>query len=74
MGNARKKTIFLIKGVPLYDIEHIWHIYFKYCRVEKEEFEEEKAEEEKVEEEEFEEEKVEEEVALQSHQGNQSRC
>ena len=34
------------------------HIYFK-C---------------KVEEEEFEEEKVEEEVALQSHQGNQSRC
>ena len=34
-------------------------LYFKYCRVEKEEFEEEK---------------VEEEVALQSHRGNQSRC
>ena len=44
-------------------------LYFKYCRVEKEEFDE-----EKVEKEEFEEEKVEEEVALQSHQGNQSRC
>ena len=50
-------------------IEHIWHIYFKYCKVEEEEFDE-----EKVDEEEFEEEKVEEEVALQSHQGNQSRC
>ena len=48
-------------GIPFYrvGIEHIWHISFKYC---------------KVEEEEFEEEKVEEEVALQSHQGNQSRC